>query len=394
MQSLNPLVFNTDSPPIPQVQEWGRAYDGRRGPLIDLCQAVPGYPPHPAMLDHLATAVAQPASAKYGPILGDPPLREVYASHLSAVYSARVGAEQVAITAGCNQAFFATLLTLVGRGGTVMLPTPWYYNHQMTCDMLGLNVRPLPCSADNGFVPDPEEAEKLLDEQVRVIVLVTPNNPTGAVYPPDIIARFHRLCQRRNIWLLLDETYRDFLPEGQEAPHDLLSRDNWSDNVVQLYSFSKAYALPGQRLGALAASASLMPQMVKVLDCMHICTNRVGQDALRWGINALAGWRAENRVEMGRRAAAMRECFSNIPHWQIDALGAYFAYVRHPFAGTDAWKVVEHLALAYGVLILPANAFAGSGDHVRISFANIDVPGIGKLTERLATVAADIFVPA
>ena len=175
MRRINSLVLNTDSPPIPLVQEWGRAYTGQRGPLIDLCQAVPGYPPHPAMLEHLAIAVAQPTSAKYGPILGDLPLREVYASHLSALYSARVQAEHVAITAGCNQAFFATLLTLVGRGGTVLLPTPWYYNHQMTCDMLGLEVRPLPCSADNGFIPDPEEAERLLDDQVRVIVLVTPN---------------------------------------------------------------------------------------------------------------------------------------------------------------------------------------------------------------------------
>ena len=394
MQSLNPLVLDTGSPPIPQVQEWGRAYAGRNGPLIDLCQAAPGYPPHPAMLEHLSTAVAQPATAKYGPILGDPPLREVYAAHLSALYSGRVGSDQVAITAGCNQAFFAALLTLIGRGGTVMLPTPWYYNHQMTCGMLGLDVRSLPCTADKGFVPDPEEAERLLDDQVRAIVLVTPNNPTGAVYPPETIARFHRLCQRRGIWLLLDETYRDFLPEGQAAPHGLLSRDDWSDTVVQLYSFSKAYALPGQRMGALACSASLMPQLMKVLDCMHICANRVGQEALHWGIDALAGWRAENRAEMGRRAVAVRASFAAIPHWRINALGAYFAYVHHPFAGTDAWTVVERLALDHGVLLLPAPAFAGSGDHVRISFANIDVPGIDRLAQRLAGVADDISAAA
>ena len=338
MQNLNPLVRDTGSPPIPQVQEWGRAYAGQCGPLIDLCQAAPGYPPHPAMLEHLAAAAVQTHSAKYGPILGDLPLREVYAAHLCTSYSGMVDPTQVAITAGCNQGFFAALLTLVGRGGTVLLRTPWYYNHQMTCHMLGLEVRPLPCWADKGFVPDPEEAERLLDDRVRAVVLVTPNNPTGAVYPPETIARFHRMCQRGGIWPLLDETYRDFLPEAQRAPHDLLSRDDWSDTVVQLYSFSKAYALPGQRLGALAGSASIMPQLMKVLDCMHICANRVGQEALHWGIDALAGWRAENRAEMNRRAAALRACFAAIPDWRIDALGAYFAYVRHPFAGINAWK--------------------------------------------------------
>jgi aspartate/methionine/tyrosine aminotransferase len=81
---------------------------------------------------------------------------------------------------------------------------------------------------------------------------------------------------------------------------------------------------------------------------------------------------------MGRRTAAMRVCFAAIPDWRVDALGAYFAYVRHPFAGTDAWKVVAHLALDHGVLLLPATAFAGSGHHVRISMA-FQFRGLGEL---------------
>ena len=215
----DPLILEVGIPPIPQVQEWGRSYSGKQGPLIDLCQAAPGYPPDPAMLERLAEAAVQPASAKYEPILGDLPLREAYAEHLSALYAGRVTADQVAITAGCNQAFFAALLALVEPGGTLLLPTPWYYNHQMTCGMLGLQVRALPCLAENRFVPDPEDAEKLLDDRVRAIVLVTPNNPTGAVYPPETIARFYRLCQHRGIWLILDDTYRDFLPLGQLVRH-------------------------------------------------------------------------------------------------------------------------------------------------------------------------------
>ena len=293
----NSLVVSADIPPIPRVQAWGQAYTGERGPLMDLCQAVPGYPPNPAMLNHLAAAGADRSSAKYGPIAGDLRLRDVYAAHVSEMYGAKIGLDQVAITAGCNQAFFAVLLTVVEQGNAVLLPTPWYYNHKMTCDMLGLEARPLPCTVESSFLPDPSDAEKLLDERVRAIALVTPNNPTGAIYSPELIARFHQLCVRHNLWLILDETYRDFLPADARAPHGLLIRDNWSDNAVQIYSFSKAYALPGQRLGAITASASLMPHLMKVLDCMHICANRVGQAALHWGIDALAGWRAEKRAE-------------------------------------------------------------------------------------------------
>jgi len=395
MPNLNPLVLDTGSPPIPQVQAWGRAYAGGRGPLIDLCQAVPGYPPHPAMLERLALAAGEPAAAKYGLIAGDPALRDAYATHLSSLYAAQIGPDQVTITAGCNQAFFAAALTLVERGGAVLLPTPWYFNHHMTCDMLGIEARALPCSAADGFVPDPERAERLLaDGRVRAIVLVTPNNPTGAIYSPETLAAFHDLCRRRGLWLILDETYRDFLPPGRATPHGLLADPAWPDTVVQLYSFSKAYAIAGHRLGAIAASAALMPELAKVLDCLHICPQRAGQAALTWamgeGSDTLAAWRDGNRAQMNRRAVAMREHFEpRLPEWRIDALGAFFAYVRHPFPGVDAWRVVEHLALEHGVLLLPGGAFAGSADHLRVSFANVEAPGIEDLAERLAGVALD-----
>ena len=389
MPRLNQRVIEAGAPPIPQVQAWGRAYDGSKGPLIDLCQAVPGYPPHPALLERLADAAGSVGSVRYGPILGDPALREAYAADVSATYGGQVGAGQVAITAGCNQAFFATLMLLAGQGDAVLLPTPWYWNHAMSCGMLGIEARALPCAAEDGFVPDPERAEALLDARVRAIVLVTPNNPTGAVYPPETVARFHELCRRRGIWLVLDETYRDFLPPGQARPHGALADPGWHDNVVQLFSFSKSYAVPGCRLGALACSAAMMPQLAKALDCLHICPQQAAQSALLWGLGALGSWRDANRAEMGDRAAAARRCFARIPGWRIASLGAYFAYVRHPLPASSAWEVVERLAVRHGVLALPGAAFAGPDAHVRFSFANIDAPGIGRLADRLAAVQGE-----
>ena len=368
---MNPLVQDTGSPPIPQVQSWGQAYDGARGPMIDLCQAVPGYAPHPDLLARLAAAAADPLCAKYGSIIGDTPLREAYAAE-SGTDPARV-----LITAGCNQAFFTALLTLVPPGAAVLLPTPWYYNHKMTCDMLGLEARALPTDAANGFVPDPDRAAELMDG-VAAIVLVTPNNPTGAAYPQAVIERFAALCRHRGATLLLDETYRDFLPVPPARP---------PDDAVRLYSFSKAYAVPGHRIGALTLPLAAVPHATKVLDCMTICPQRPAQAALAWAIGALREWRDANRMEMDSRAATVRRAFAALPEWPIDSLGAYFAYLRHPFPGMSAWLVVEELAVRHGVMLLPAPAFAGSPDHVRVSFANIGSPGIERLAERLAGVA-------
>ena len=385
MPELNPGVTGVTEPPIPAAHGWATRYNGSRGPMLDLCQAVPGYPPHPEVLEHLAAAARDPASAKYGLINGDLALREVYAAHVSTEYGGAVRPDQVAITAGCNQAFFLTLMTIAQAGDAVLLPTPWFWNHQQTCAMLGIEARALPCRADDGFAPDPDQAEALLDPTVRAIVLITPNNPTGAVYSPAVIASFAALCRRRGIWLIMDETYRDFLPEGQDRAHELFAEASWTESVIQLYSFSKAYCVPGHRLGAVVASEALVRQFMKVLDCLHICPQRAGQAALRWAIGALPEWRAANRRRINTRAAAMRHAFERLPEWRLDSLGAYFAYARHPVPGTPSMRVAEALAVERGALCLPGSAFGpGQDGHLRIAFANTKTADIPQIAERLA----------
>jgi len=384
---LNLRLLDTGSPPIPKIQAWGASYEGRGG-LLNMCQAVPSHPPAPGMLEHLARAAGDPACATYGPILGDAALREAYADDLATLYGGRPDPSEVAITAGCNQAYFVAMVALAQCGDAVLLPTPSYFNHRMTLDMLGVEARPLPCRAEQGFVPDPVEAETLIDDRVRAIVLVTPNNPTGAIYPPEVITRFHALCQARGIWLVLDETYRDFLPPGRERPHALLSGAGWPEHLIQIYSFSKSFAIPGHRLGALGAPASLLPELGKVMDCVQICAGRAGQAALTWGLGALAAWRMANRVEMVGRAATIRAAFARLPGWEVQSSGAYFAYVRHPFGQTSAWQVAERLASEQGLMCLPGPAFDGEEAHLRISFANVDAVGIRLMEERLRAASS------
>jgi len=385
--TLNPSVTGVIAPPIPAAHGWAARYDGSWGPMLDLCQAVPGYPPHTGLLEHLATAAGEPGSAKYGLINGDTALREIYAAQVSATYGGDIGPNQVAITAGCNQAFFLAMMTIARPGDSVLLPTPWFWNHQQTCTMLGIEPRSLPCTASAGFVPDPGQAEALLDPSVRAVVLITPNNPTGAVYPPGVIAAFAAVCRRRGIWLILDETYRDFLPDGQDRAHDLFAGPSWINSVIQLYSFSKAYCVPGHRLGAIVAGEALVQQFMKVLDCLHICPQRAGQAALCWAIDALPDWRASNRRTINARAAAVRQAFDRLPEWRLESLGAYFAYVRHPMPGTPSAQVAETLAADRGALCLPGSAFGpGQDGHLRIAFANTDTTDIPQIAERLAAL--------
>ncbi len=378
---LNPDLLDTATPPIPDLLQWAARYDGRRGPKIDLCQAAPGYPPDPGMVERLAAAAA---TVGYGPVLGDPAVREAYAADVSAVYGADVGADQVAITAGCNQAFVIAMLSLARRGDAVLLPTPWYFNHKMTCDFLGIDARPLPARAERGFVPDPADAERLLDDRVKAIVLVTPNNPTGAIYPAETIDAFAALCRRRGLWLVLDETYRDFRPADAARPHGLLAEPGWDERLVQLYSFSKSYCMPGYRLGAIAAGADYLAQAAKLMDSIQICAPRPGQQVLPWAIPALRPWRAAKAAEIAGRAAVFAEALARLPGWQIRSIGAFFAYVEHPFPESGI-AVAQRLAAERGVACLPGGYFGpGQERFLRIAFANAEAAALATLPERLA----------
>jgi aspartate/methionine/tyrosine aminotransferase len=389
MIPFNANVRDTGTPPIPEAQGWAKRYDGALGPMIDLSQAVPGYPPHADLLSRLADAAGTQAAAKYGDIYGDEGLRQALSTEISARYRGKVTADNIAITSGCNQAFVLAIMALAKAGDNVLLPAPWYFNHQMTLQMLGVEPRALPATAANGFVPDVTEAERLLDGKTRAIVLVTPNNPTGAIYPPATIVAFAALCRRKNIWLIVDETYRDFLSADYGSPHTLFSDGAWSENVLSLYSFSKSYCIPGHRVGAIIGGRGILDEIGKVIDCVQICAPRAAQTALTWAIPSLNDWRAGNTTEITRRAVAFREAMAACPGWQLLSIGAYFAYVAHPFQGASVFAVAEKLAATRGVLGLPGPWFGpGQENHLRLAFANVSVESIREIPARLSGFAA------
>ena len=130
--AINPLVADTGTPPIPEAQGWVQRYGGAHGPLINMSQAVPGHPPHPDFMARLVEAAASVDAARYGPIAGDADLRAAYAGHLAALSGGDIEAADVAITAGCNMGFVAALMLVAKAGDAVLLPSPWYFNHEMT----------------------------------------------------------------------------------------------------------------------------------------------------------------------------------------------------------------------------------------------------------------------
>ena len=395
MRNLNPLLGQTIAPPVMEARRWleGVTFSAER-PLMNLSQAAPVDPPPEGLRRAMAEALLErDESHLYGPVLGLDALRAELAAKWSADYGGAVDAGQVAITAGCNQAFCAVMATLAQAGDAVILPTPWYFNHKMWLDMTGIETQVLATGED--LIPDPEAAEALIQARTRAIVLITPNNPGGVEYPAPVMAAFRDLARRRGIALIVDETYRDF-HSVTGPPHDLLSDPDWDETVITLYSFSKSYRLTGHRVGAIIASGARLREAEKFLDCVAICPAQVGQIGALWGVRNLTEWLAGERLEILDRRAAMEAAFQRLPDWHLQGCGAYFAYVRHPFAqASDA--VARRLVREAGVLALPGTMFGpareagGSGQAettLRLAFANADAAGLGQLAARLSDLTS------
>jgi aspartate/methionine/tyrosine aminotransferase len=384
MPNFNPLIARLSPPPIPSVLAWAAAYDGARGPLIDLSQAVPGYPPHPDMLGWLAEAAGSRTYTGYGAIEGEDVLRTAYAEHVSEVYGAPVTAANIHITSGANQAFICIAMAVGGHGDTVAMTNPYYFNQETTLAMLGIRTTLIDCDPEASFLPDIASVKAALLPGVKALVLVTPNNPTGAVYPPELLREIFMLCRQNGTWMILDETYRDFLAEGNGAPHDLLSIPDWEDTLALTCSFSKSYCIPGHRLGAITAGTAMVDQVAKIMDNLQICAPRSAQAAVAKAIPALGAWRSANRGVIDGRVEALKAVMGRLPQWGLQAVGAYFAYISHPFGDVRSEVVAEKLARHAGVVCLPGVYFGeGQEKYLRFAFANADAATIPQLEARL-----------
>lgn len=357
-------------------------------PLINVSQAAPIDPPPEALRQHIAeTAINMPEAHIYGPVLGLPTLRAEVAEQWSRSYGGNVATDQVGITSGCNQAFAAAIASLTDQGDEVILPTPWYFNHKMWLDMQGVTSVALPTGDD--LLPDVADAEALFTSKTRAIALVTPNNPAGVEYPAELVSAFYELAKKHGIVLIVDETYRDF-DSRSSAPHSLFEDPDWDQTLIQLYSFSKAYRLTGHRVGAVVTNAERLQEIEKFLDTVTICPNQLGQQAALWGMQNLGQWLAGERDEILARRAAI-DANMLVLHdkgWQLLGLGAYFAYLRHPF-DIPSDQLAQDLVEKAHVLALPGTMFhpkdsATGARELRIAFANVDAAQIKELFTRLA----------
>ena len=385
----NPWLAAVEPSPIGETKRWvlGRNFPADR-PLIDLSQAVPGYPPAMELRRHLGdgcsirrcTATRRSSACRA--------LREDYAAHLSSFYGAPSPPDEVGITSGCNQAFCLAMMSIAQAGDEVILPRPHYFNHDMWLRMQGIAPVSLDFRPGSGAVPHAEDAAQLI-------------TPEDARHRPDLAQQSDRrgLSARHHPRLLRagEEAWprpaarRDLqgFPARGQRPHELFGDPAWRGTLVHLYSFSKVFALTGYRVGGVTAGAALMAEIEKAMDCVSICPPRLGQEAALYGLRNLLPWARKNTEGLKARADLLGGGLARSNRWRLVSIGAYFAYVEHPFAGERSTAVSKRLADEENLLTIPGDMFgAGQERFVRIAFANVSDDKIPAVLERLERFGA------
>ena len=370
-------------PPISEVQGWLRHRRNPDEPLIDLCQAVPSYPPAPQLVEHLRTLIDAPETARYSPDEGLPGVREALCRHYRAFYGAEMAPEQLCLTIGASQAFWLAMVTLCRPGDEVIVQVPYYFDHVMALDILGVRSVFVPFDEESGGVPSPRAIASRISARTRAILLVTPSNPTGIVTPAQTLEEISALARRYDVALVLDETYAAFIPGG-ERPHALFADPQWDDHFIHIASFGKTFALTGYRAGALAASEEFLHHALKAQDTMVVCAPRITQHAIAWGVAHLGDWVAANREMMQRRHDRfVAEFTAGSNPFRLVTSGSFFAWVRHPFTGNTGRQVARLLAEEASLLVLGGESFGpGLTSYLRIALGNLSDDRIPEAVQR------------
>ena len=383
-EQLNKFVLATQKPPVMEVREWLKLHRTSKKTLLNLSQAAPMSPPPDNLLKYLSEQSLLTENHLYGDVLGDIPLREEIVNLWNEEYSSSICISNVAITSGCNQAFCAAISTIASAGDSILVPVPWYFNHEMWLAIQGINIIPIPC--DINMLPDIETTKKLINEKTKAIVMVTPNNPTGVEYPSKLVENFSNLARDNNLKLIIDETYKNF---GNKQSN-ILYEGKWDDHLIQLYSFSKVYRLTGHRVGLMVASKSFIKQVEKFLDTTTICPNRLAQKAAYFGLLNLQEFMAKEKLKIEKLKDIFEKELQNIENWSLLGIGGYFAYLGYN-SKLDSISIAKKLLADQNILTIPGemffpkskNLFVKEKRSIRIAFANSTYAEMIDLFKRL-----------
>ena len=343
----------------------------------------------PAHIREAAKRALDGGATHYGPAAGLPELREAIAKHVGLTRGVPVSPEEVVVTPGGKPIMFFTILALVNAGDEVIHPNPGFPIYESVVNFVGGVPVPIPLREESGFGFDMDEFERRLSPRTRLIIVNSPQNPTGGVLDRRQLERIASVAVERGITILTDEIYREFLYDGESV--SMLGFPGVREQAVLLDGFSKTYAMTGWRLGYGVMPAPLAEHVTRLMVNSASCTASFVQLA---GIAALEG----DQTPVTRMVDAFRrrrdlvvDGLNTLPGVScIRPRGAFYAFPNVIRLGRPSAEIAERLLDEAGVALLPGTAFGAHGEgYLRLSYANSEA-NLRAALERMRPVLASM----
>lgn len=343
----------------------------------------------PAFIVEGALEAARQGFTGYTANGGYSSLRELLAEKVLRVDGYEAHPDEIVVTPGAMNALFSLYLALLDPGDEVLLPTPGYPNMDEMVRLLGGTPVFYPLRAEEGYLPDPERLESAVTARTKAIFANTPGNPTGAVFPEEVVRGLVDLVGRRDVWLIADEVYDEMVLDD-DLRHVAARRFDDADRVVSVYSFSKVYAMTGWRVGYCVAPRPLADVLRKLQEPQVSCPSAVSQKAAETALKGPQDEIAAMREAYRRRRDLVWEVVVNEGVAAFRTQGTFYILLDISPAGLSAREFTRRLLEEEDVAVAPGEVFGpGGAGLVRISFGG-EPDRVAEGVRRLAGMIARV----
>ena len=354
---------------------------------ISLGQGIPFYFPPRYIWEAFFDLLRFPEMHQYGPDPGRLSFRKEISKKLKKENKIPAHPDEIIITPGANLAYFIAVSTLADPGDKIGLISPYYFNHEMACTLL--NVKPVEIPLVDDFELRAEFIEEVIaDPKTKAITVVNPSNPTGKVFEIKEIKMIRDLVEDYNKWLICDETYEYFVYEGD---HHISCGSilGLAERTVTIGSLSKAYGIPGWRVGYLHAPDDFAKEAIKVQDTTAIAAPMPSQVLGELLVRDRKTLIPEFFEYMKQNYEIAKKRLEDVP-WLVPTpgRGAYYLFpkIAEDISYEDGFEFAKKLILEAGVYVVPGEAFGQAGKgHLRLSFGNTLPKELNKAFDRLAS---------
>lgn len=357
---------------------------------ISLGQGVVRYPPPPEAIEAVRATLDRPSTHGYDDGTGLPSLRTAIAQKLRT--DNRIDVEKgsrIMVTAGANMAFVHAVLATTCPGDEIVLPLPFYFNHEMAVRMAGCRAVCVP--TDDRYQLRAGAISDALTSRTRAIVTISPNNPSGAVLGEDSLRQVNRLCAERGLYHISDEPY-EYFTYGSARHVSPGSFPEAAAHTISLFSLSKAYGMAGWRVGYMVYPEHLAPALIKSQDTILICPTIAAQIAAAAALDVGRAYCEPHIRELSairdivfERLAELGDLIS-VPV----ADGAFYILLRVD-TGMEPLSLAERLIREHKVAVIPGTTFGMTeGCYLRVAFGALErdtvAVGVGRLVEGLRAI--------